>query len=234
LLRYGEDGKVYGVMVDGIESSDPSTWVMRMRDYVKFTDGTPIDANSVKTNWMWHADQANSSQAYDLASQIASLEVVDPKTLKITLKAPNDKFALDVTNSQLNTMASPKSMGMKDVFAKRPFAAGPFMVSEWIPNDHLTLVRNPYYYLKDHPYVRELKFLLQADVQQKITALKSGVPVMVQVTSADEAAKYTEQGLAVSGPSGGTQWVANELVKGLKVWGQGYYNPEEIWLVQSK
>ena len=92
---------------------------------------TSYDAQAVKTNWDRLADPANKANVYATAASIASSTVVDPLTLKITLKEPNGQFARDVAFS-LPYIASPAALAKHGAnYGKEPgtiVGAGPFVV----------------------------------------------------------------------------------------------------------
>ena len=55
---------------------------------MKFQDGTDFNAEAVKVNLDRASNPENSLKRYNLYKNIASTEVVDPATVKITLKEP--------------------------------------------------------------------------------------------------------------------------------------------------
>ena len=73
-------------------SEDAKTWTLKLRPNIKFSDGTPLDAEAVKFNFERHADPSKHSPNLSLVQTIESMRVVDPLTLEITLKAPNAAF----------------------------------------------------------------------------------------------------------------------------------------------
>lgn len=212
LIRFGEDETPYGVLAEGIESKDPSTWVLRLRDDVDFTDGTPLDAEAVKYNWEWHADEANQSQGAANAAQIKSMTAVDPQTLEIKLASPNVEFFMDIATGPLNAIGSPTAMktDIKE-FAKKPVGAGPFVVSEWAADDHLTLERNPDYVDPEKPYLDELKIMPVADFEQELNVMSSGESALANAASGSEQEEYRNLGLTVesANSNGGTQYLFN-------------------------
>src|SRR5262249_49495672 len=86
------DGQVKPQMADSLTSTDAVVWNLKLRPNVKFTDGTVYDANAVKFNWARLQDPNNHAQRASQANTIASMDVVDPLNLKITLKAKNAIF----------------------------------------------------------------------------------------------------------------------------------------------
>src|SRR5262245_38327689 len=70
-------------------SDNGTTWTLKLRPNIQFSDGTPYDAAAVQFNWQREADATRNPRptGYGTASAIATMDVVDPLTLKITLKA---------------------------------------------------------------------------------------------------------------------------------------------------
>ncbi|MFP3740345.1 ABC transporter substrate-binding protein, partial [Burkholderia sp. SIMBA_019] len=69
---------------------------------VKFQDGTDFNANAVKANFDRVTDPANKLKRYNMFNRIEKTEVVDPYTVKITLKAPFSAF--------VNVLAHPSAV----------------------------------------------------------------------------------------------------------------------------
>ena len=68
-------------------SADGQTVTIKLRDGVKFADGTTMDAAAVKTSLDRHRTLKESGRATELAP-VSSVEVVDPSTVEIKLKTP--------------------------------------------------------------------------------------------------------------------------------------------------
>ncbi|MCK9900261.1 ABC transporter substrate-binding protein [Parafrankia colletiae] len=131
-------------LATSLDSDDGLTWTLRLRDGVRFSDGTPLDAAAVRDNWTLLADPARRSPSASVAQQIGALAVVDPVTLRITLKEPDNQFPRLVAQTVLTFIGSPTALRAKgDAFRTAPVGAGAFTVREWLRNDHVTLVRNP-------------------------------------------------------------------------------------------
>ena len=70
-------------------SEDGKEYVFKLRQGVKFHDGEPLDAAVVKFSLdrLFAADSTNPAKS--LYTDIDKVEVVDPSTVKVTLKSPN-------------------------------------------------------------------------------------------------------------------------------------------------
>jgi len=138
-------------------SEDGKEWTFKLRKGVKFHDGTDFNADAVVKNFdYWkntknpiHAKQIEAGQTFeyfeeqfggfDDKSIIASVEAVDPATVKITLKQPQGPF--------LNNLAmfvfvfwSPTALEKAGVNScKNPVGTGPYKFVEWKPNEQVTL-----------------------------------------------------------------------------------------------
>jgi len=125
----------------------------------------------VKFNWDRYKQK---SAAPNLAStKIASVEVVDPLTLLITLTEPFPQW--NTILGPLTYIGSPKAMTEKgDAYATSPVGAGPFLLKEYISGESATFVRNPDYWKAGLPYLDELTILAPQDPARRIDALLAG------------------------------------------------------------
>ena len=91
-------------------SEDGKTVTIKLRPGVKFHDGEPFDAEAVKFTLDRHMTMQGSFRKAEL-SQVDKVEVVDPLTVRLLLKAPFSPLIAQLTD-RAGMMVSPK--GVKD------------------------------------------------------------------------------------------------------------------------
>ena len=78
-------------------SEDGKTVTIKLRPGVKFHDGEPFDAEAVKFTLDRHMTMEASKRKAEL-SQIDKVEVVDPLTIRLSLKAPFSPLIAQLTD----------------------------------------------------------------------------------------------------------------------------------------
>jgi len=187
-------GFVPGLAESWTVSEDGRTYTFTLRRDVKFHDGTPFNAEAVKVNLDRIADPDTKSQkAVFMLGPYESTEVIDTYTVAIHLRQP---FAplLDSLSQVYLGMASPTALRQWGAdYQLHQVGTGPFRFVEYVPNDHLTLTRNPDYRwgprLFAHqgpPDLDEVIFRFYTDPATRALALESGqVDVMGEVPPLD-------------------------------------------------
>jgi peptide/nickel transport system substrate-binding protein len=127
-------------------SDDNLTYTFRLRNDVKFHDGTPFNAEAAKFNfelWMDPGNQRGSSA--NMGEQLARVEAPDEFTLVLTLKEVNVFFADEIATVGV-VFGSPAGYALYgDDFTRNPVGTGPYKMGEWKENVSLALVRNDDY-----------------------------------------------------------------------------------------
>ena len=163
-------------------SDDGLTYTFRLRDDVVFHDGTFFNAQAVKFNLNRVADPATKSQkAVFMLGPYESTEIVDDYTVKVHLKEPYAPF-LDSASQVYLGMASPTAVEKwGGDYQLHQVGTGPFIMKEYIPKDHLTLVRNPDYNwappIFNHQgpaYLEEIEFRFFVEPATRALALEGG------------------------------------------------------------
>ncbi len=89
------------------------------------------------------ARKAGTGIDYD--APVEGLEIVDSRTLRIRLNAPDPRFAYLLVGAPLVGMAREVVESEGAAYAQHPLGTGPFAVASFTPGQRLTLVRNPAY-----------------------------------------------------------------------------------------
>jgi len=174
LIWVEDDGTVVPRLAMSVTSSHGKVWQIELREGVKFSDGTPFDAEAVKFNWERLLDPANASPNAGAAAAIDTIEVTDPHTLRVTLKAANRQWHRYLMYG-LGLIGSPTAIKeLGDKFDTQPVGAGPFVLKEMIAGDHLTFERNPDYWDAPKPYLDELVVRPVPDSQQRYDTFQAG------------------------------------------------------------
>ena len=162
------------------------TLTLTLRDNVKFSDGTPMTATDVK----WSLDRARdpTQGAWNsLLASVASIDITDPATVKLTLKHPDPTLLPVLATFNTGIFPSAKFMAAAGTtleekaksFAEHPIGTGPFMLTEWQRGTVMKLVRNPHHWRmapdgKPFPYLDALEFQVIPDDATRLLKLKAG------------------------------------------------------------
>lgn len=206
-----EKGDVVPGIADSLESTtDLASWTLKLKDGVKFTDGTPFDAEAVKYNWERHTDPKLGSVQASIAGRIKSMKASDATTLEITLKEPLAQWPSLVAGG-LTFIGSPEALKDKGKeFAGSPVGAGPFIFESWRRNDAVEYKPNPDYYA-GAPKLEHLTIRSVPDEQQRADTVTSGSDMIARITNPQTAADLKTNGATVHvvDVSGGTTFIMN-------------------------
>ncbi|MDW5596838.1 ABC transporter substrate-binding protein [Conexibacter stalactiti] len=127
-------------------SDDGRVYEFRLRDGVRFHDGEPFDAAAVKANFdRLLGPQESPGGAQSLVEPIKRVTVVDPSTVRFTLKRPYAPFLTSLSHAFLGIVSPAQLAGDRASLPTRPIGTGPFRVVKWNKGSDLTLERNPDY-----------------------------------------------------------------------------------------
>ncbi|QHC72734.1 ABC transporter substrate-binding protein [Rathayibacter sp. VKM Ac-2805] len=127
-------------------SDDALSYDFTLREGATFTDGTALDAEAVAANIAHLQDPATkSSTGYLAVAKVASVTAVSPTVARFTLTAP-DSALLESLAQPWTAIESPAGIARgEEANCEAPVGTGPFTVSEWVKQDHVTLTRNEAY-----------------------------------------------------------------------------------------
>lgn len=175
LFGFDKDMKVTNVLAEGYDvSKDGLTWTIKLKSGVKFQDGSDFNAEAVKVNLDRASNPDNHLKRYNLFKSIATTEVVDPSTVKITLKQPFSAF--------INTLASPAAAMISPTALKKygkeigfhPVGTGPYVLDTWNQTDFVKVKKFDGYWKKGYPKLDTLTWRPVVDNNTRAAMLQTG------------------------------------------------------------
>ena len=155
------------------ESADGKEVTIKLRPNVKFHDGEPLDAKAAKYSLDRHLTMKGSFRKPELGS-VESVEVVDPLTIKLHLKAPFSPLLAQLTD-RAGMMVSPKAAeAAGDKFGLHPVCAGPYKFVERVQQDRIVVEKFADYWDKDHVFIDKITYLPVIDGTVRLANLRSG------------------------------------------------------------
>ncbi len=154
-------------------SADGKTVTIKLRPNVKFHDGEPFNAEAVKFTLDRHMTMQGSFRKAEL-QQIDSVEVADPLTVKLNLKAPFSPLIAQLTDRS-GMMVSPKAVkDAGDKFVNKPICAGPYKFVERVAQDRIVVERFADYWDKGRIHIDRVIYRPIQDSTIRLANLRSG------------------------------------------------------------
>src|SRR5438309_8975068 len=153
-----------------------TTWEFKLRRNVKFHNGEPFTAASVKATIDYALDPASKSHFATAAywGLVKEVQVVDDYTVRFVTKQPwpNLVDSASLTNSLIMPAKALKELGPAKL-AEKPIGTGPFRFVEWRRDERLVLERNPDYW-QGAADVSRVTFRFIPEFSARMAALLSG------------------------------------------------------------
>ena len=154
-------------------SADGKEVTIKLRPGVKFHDGEAFTAEAAKFSLERHLTFPGSFRKPELAA-LDRIDVVDPLTIKLALKAPYSPLIAQLTD-RAGMMVSPKAAKEAgDKFGLRPVCAGPYKFVERVQQDRMVFEKFADYWNKDNIHIDRIVYLPIVDATVRLANLKSG------------------------------------------------------------
>ncbi len=165
LVKYAPDLSYVGDLAASWENPDDKTYIFTLKDGLTYHSGQAVEASHIEFSFKRIAEKETVWASR--VANIAGYEVVDPKTVKITLTNVQADFLdglvpLSIISPEIAEEIETTAVG-----------TGPFTFVEWTPNDSIVLERNPNYHESGVPGVDKLTFKIIPEAQIAITNLQS-------------------------------------------------------------
>lgn len=147
LVRQDETGKIVPALATSWTTSDDKvTWTFRLRQNVRFHDGTAFDAAAVKATFERMRDDATASPRRSSLEAIKDISVVDDHTIAIVTKQPFAPLLAQLSAYNLAIMSPAQMQKLGKGYRDQPAGTGPFRLKSWQRGERVTLARNDDYW----------------------------------------------------------------------------------------
>ena len=204
LLTIDENGQIapgqaeeWGVSDDGL------TWTFKLREGLKWSDGSDLTANDFVYSWKRVCDPNVAApyaetvlgmvDGFDAAIEgdldALAVTAVDDLTLEVKLSAPCPFFESLAAFATLSPVQQATVEANGDAWAidaATYISNGPFMVTEWVPGAYIIMSKNPNYWNADAIKLGSIKWNLIEDSNASYSAYQSGEVLMIKDVPTEE------------------------------------------------
>lgn len=180
LLDYGYYQEIVPVLAESWEQTDHTHYVFKLKEGVKFSDGSDFTADDVLFSMkLYHEDPAK--QQYVKTVDFDKTRVIDDYTIEIALIKPDAYFVsgfkgvLIVDSDNYDEAA----------FGEKPIGTGPYMVENYIGGNSVTLKANENYW-GGSPAIKTANYKVINDESQRCIELETGgVDIVIELGQND-------------------------------------------------
>jgi peptide/nickel transport system substrate-binding protein len=169
------------------QSDDGLTYTFHLQPNVTWSDGQPFTAEDAKFTFDTILDPKVQSPRKSNYEIVKSFDVVDPLTLKATLKQPFCPFLISSMGIGIvpkHILSKSANINTDDFNTKTPVGTGPYTLKEWLKDDHITLVANPTYW-KGKPKIDQWVQKVVKDVTVVAAQLKTSEVDIASIEAKD-------------------------------------------------
>jgi len=168
-------------------SDDGKVLTMKLREGVKFHDGTPFNADAVVYDVTRSMTLPESKRKSELKS-VEKVEASGEYEVKFTLKSP-DVTLLATLSDRAGMMISPTAAKAEGTnFGNKPVCSGPFKFVERVQQDRIVLEKFQDYWNKDNIFIDKVTYLPIPDTTVRLANLRAGDLDMIERLAASDAA----------------------------------------------
>ncbi len=175
-------------------SEDGLTYTFKLRQGVKFHDGTDVTVEDVVFTYTRLLDpELGSTSASNLlgvvgaeayntgeAESVEGIVIVDPATIQITLTAPDASFLVVLAEAVMGILSKAFVEANGGDISQVAMGSGPFKFVEYIPNTSVTLEKHTEYWQEGLPYLDGLEMLIVPEDTARTTSLIQGTTDFIE------------------------------------------------------
>ncbi|GEL18720.1 ABC transporter substrate-binding protein [Pseudonocardia asaccharolytica] len=157
-----------------VVAADGLSWTVRLREGVRFHDGSAFDADDVVATYRALLDPAHVSSVRSDYVMLAGVDRIDPRTVRFSLRNPDMAFPHRLTLGIVpaESLATPAPLEQHPT-AAAPIGTGPYRLVEWRRGSAMELAANEEYF-GGPPAVKSIIIVFAPDDNTRAQRMRSG------------------------------------------------------------
>lgn len=156
-------------LAEHIEVASPTEYRVRLRDGLRFSDGSTLDANDVKATFESLQDEAIRSPYARTYSRITTIEVIDARNVVFKLDGPHATFLTDL---EFPVLRAEDRHTRLDGLNVKVVSSGPYVLVVRV-DGRIALRANPHWH-RGQPRVHDVELLVVRDDNTRALRLLAG------------------------------------------------------------
>ena len=196
LMRQNADGSYSPGLAKSATATDPQTIVVELKPGIKFSDGTPLDAEAVKFSIERTIAAKNVGAVRAELNEVESITVDSPTKVTIKLKTPIAGQFYNLLANGETFIVSPTAAQSGTSLDQKPVGAGPFVLDSFTPESKAVFKKNPNYFEKNKIKLSGIEMIQASnqDPQAPINSLLDGITNAAQMGGLTGTEALTERG----------------------------------------
>lgn len=202
LTHIDGNGEIVPDLAESWEYTDDTntTFELNLRDGVKFSDGTDMDADAVVASLEYARDKGVNGPNW--LSSVSEITAPDADTVQIKTTEPNDSLPAVLSQRLLlGSIISPAGLADVEQLKSASFGAGPYVLDEakTVPGDTYVYTPNEYYWDPSKIHWKEVVVKVAGNTASALQAVQNGeADFMSGDATAGAAAKAADLGVATA------------------------------------
>src|ERR1700730_14990779 len=189
-----------------VDDADKTKWRFKLRQGVKFHDGSDFNADAV----VWNLDKVlndkapqfdkrRSAQVKTRLPSVASYAKIDDFTVEITTKTVDSFFPYQMLWFLVSSPTQYEKLGKDwDKFASQPSGTGPFKLTKLVPRELAELSKNADYWNKKRiPKVDKMILIPMPEALTRTNALLAGQVDLIETPAPDAVPQLKSAGMRI-------------------------------------
>ena len=176
LLKWNhETGEAEPLLATEWSASDDNTvWTFKLREGVKYHDGSDFTSEDVANHFNRILDPENKSASRNYISVVEEVVPVDDYTVEFHLKHPWGALLPWLSATQYVAMIPSADQVEAGEQQRNPIGTGPYKLVEWRSGDRLIMEKFEDYWNADEINLDRIEFRILPDTQTRFASLQSG------------------------------------------------------------
>ncbi len=173
LYRIAPDGSYICLLAEALPefSEDGMSATIKLRQGVKFQDGTPFNADAVKYTFSLIKDPAFGSARASIVASIDTMDVLDDYTIRLNLSYEDGVLLAKLAHTN-SAIVSPTAQAAQDLMVA-PVGTGPYKFVSSVSGSNVVLAANEEYW-GGAPAIKNVTMTIISEESTAIARLENG------------------------------------------------------------